>query len=196
MKKLTTFFAAMLLSLAAFAQEPVEGIGVQGPLVFDNTQFHLAWTSHPNEHYWMQEYLPTGETVESFNQMLGIHLIETDFGVEEVIRRKMGELNERKSTDPVCNYQVTESPDGKEYMLDAIMGASEHDKMTAVEFTILRFKQVEIAKGKKAMLIYAYCRRSYGDNIMPFLQTLGENRIGYLNAMIASEIPTISVKAQ
>lgn len=50
--------AASLAIAPAMAQEVTDYLGVPGPIVFDGTDYLLAWTSQPNPQYTKQEYLP------------------------------------------------------------------------------------------------------------------------------------------
>ena len=126
--------------------------------------------------------------------MLTIHLFITDIKAKDAVAQKVKELNKRKKTDEVCNYVVTENPDGKEFIVDFILGESKGDKMTIVEFNIYRYKQIEIGNNKKAMLVYAYTKRSYGDNITTFFKTLGDDRTDYLNQMISVDMPSVAIQ--
>ena len=103
-------------------------------------------------------------------------------------------MTARKKTDAVCNYQVTESPDGKEFMVDFLLGESKDNKMTIVEFNVYHYKQIEISKKKKAIVVYAYSKRSYGEDITTFFNTLKEDRVNYLNQMISADIPTVTIE--
>lgn len=183
------------LFLLSFAGDNVEDyLNVSGPLKFNETEFHLKWSDQPNETYHIQEYLPKGETLERFNQMLTIHLFTTDISVKDAVRQKMAELNTRKETDPVCNYQVTESPDGSEFIVDFLLGESENDQMTIVEFNIYHYRQIDIDKKNKGIAVYAYSKRSYGADITDFFSTLKEDRNAHLNEMITSSKPEINLK--
>ena len=194
MKITLLVLTTLLFSVTTIIDNPTDRLGVKGPLEFNKTNFKLAWTDHPNENYYIQEYLPDGEKPENFNQMLTIHLFGTDIKVKDAVEQKVKELTVRKKTDAVCNYQVTESPDGKEFIVDFLLGESKDNKMTIVEFNVYHYKQIEISKKKKAIIVYAYSRRSYGDDITTFFKTLKEDRADYLNQMISADIPTVTIE--
>ncbi|TDQ77957.1 hypothetical protein [Sphingobacterium yanglingense] len=195
MKNLLLLLSCIILqSFTAGINDPIDRIGVKGPLTFDKTVFNLAWSSTPNKGYYVQEYLPKGEKVESFNQMLSIQLLEADISINDVVSQKLRELNERKKTDPICNYQVIENPEANEVIVDFLIGESKNDKMTIVEFNVYRYKQLELPEGKKAIILYFYSKRSYGERITPFLQTLKTERTKYINEMIGTDIPKLSIK--
>jgi hypothetical protein len=194
MKTILIALSTLLFSFTTFTDNPVDRLGVKGPLEFNKINFKLAWTDKPSDIYYIQEYLPDGEKLENFNQMLTIHLFDTDTKTKDAVGQKIKELTERKKTDAVCNYQVTESPDGKEFIVDFLLGESKDDKMTIVEFNVYRYKQIEISKKKKAIIVYAYSKRSYGDDITNFFKTLKTDRTNYLNQMISADIPNVTIE--
>ena len=93
----------VLMSFTTFNNEPVDRIGVKGPLTFNKTSFNLSWTDKPNDTYFIQEYLPKDEKAENFNQMLTLHLFDKDIKVKNAVKQKIQELDTRKKTDPTCN---------------------------------------------------------------------------------------------
>jgi hypothetical protein len=186
--------STLFFSFTTVADNPIDRIGVKGPLDFAETNFNLVWTDKPNDTYYIQEYLPEGEKLENFNQMLTIHLFVTNINTKDAVGQKIKELTERKKTDKICNYQVNESPDGKEFLVDFLLGESKNDEMTIVEFNVYRYKQIEISKKKKAIIIYAFSKRSYGEDITEFFKTFQSDRIDYLNEMISIDIPTTTIR--
>ncbi|PCH99338.1 MAG: hypothetical protein COB85_00095 [Bacteroidetes bacterium] len=193
--KLASLLISSFLVASTWSGDRAERIGVPGPIEFNETIFELKWTDKPSDYYYIQEYLPRDETLEKFNQMITCHVFITDLTVEEAVQQKANELDERKKNDPNCNYLVNKSPDGKELMLDCILGEhTEKDIMIMVEFIIYRYKRVKLKKGKRGILVFAYSKRSYGDDIMPFLTALPEARIKHLNQMLAVNLPEIRLK--
>lgn len=175
------------------SDDVTDRIGVKGPLFFNGINYNLAWSDKPKDYYYIQEYLPDGEKPENFNQMMTIHLFVTETGVYDAVQQKVKELNRRKNTDPLCNYQVTESPDGKEYMVDFLLSESRGDEMTIAEFNVYRYKKADTGNGENMLLVYAYSKRSYGDDITGFLTMLKDEKINYLKEMAAVEIPAVNI---
>ena len=189
------FFLPIIMLFTSFTNlgdEPVDRIGVKGPLAFNKTTFNLAWTSKPTDTYYIQEYLPAGETVDHFNQMMSIFLLVSDVQPKDAVQQKISELEERKKTDATCNYKVNQSPDGKEYMVDFLMGDA-NNKNEIQEFNIYRYKQADLGNNKKALLVYAYSKRAYNDDITAFLKNLKTDRGNLLNAMVAAEVPGVKI---
>ena len=194
MKKLFYLTTILLMSFSTIQNEPIERIGLKGPIEFNKTEFSLAWSQKPNANYYVQEYLPKNETVENFNQLITVNVFVMDVSVENAIQQKTKELTKRKETDDVCNFSVINSPDGKESILDCLLSSGKNGKVDVVEFIIYRYKQIELENHKKALLIYSYSKRSYGENITAFLKNLGAERTDLLNVMISKELPKIKIK--
>jgi hypothetical protein len=194
MKLLIVSLLSIFQFFSPFKEEPKDKINVKGPLTFNNTKFQLAWASNPNEKYYVQEYLPQNEELAKFNQMLTVNVFITDIDVKIAVEQKVKELENRKKTDQTCNYQINESPDREEFIIDFILSESKDNKLTIAEFNAYRFKQIKLDKGKKAIIVYAYSKRSYADKITDFLKNLGKERIGYLNAIISTELPQIKIQ--
>lgn len=182
------------MSFTLTGNGPVDRINVKGPLTFNKTTFDLSWTDKPADTYFIQEYLPQNESVEHFNQMLTIHLFDQPIEVQQAVNQKVKELDTRKTTDKVCNYQVTRSPDKKEFIVDFLLGESKDNSMTIVEFNIYRYKQVTLGKDRKGILVYAYSKRAYGNDINTFFKTLGNDRTALLNVMTGADMPDVKIK--
>ena len=184
---------AFLLSFTN-SDKPIERIGASGPYKFNETKFELKWSAKPNENYYVQEYLPKGESLESFNQMLICNLFVTDLSIEKAVQQKISELKKRQKTDATCKFLVTESPDGKEFIVDFLMGESKDGLMTVVEFNVYRYKKIKIDKNKEGLLVFAYSKRSYGEDITSFYKSLKTDRKKHLNEMISFNLPKIKLK--
>ena len=193
MKIIFLAISSLLISFMSVSDDITDRIGVKGPLEFNGLSFNLAWSDQPRDNYYIQEYLPLGEKVESFEQMMTIHLFVTDMSVNEAVQQKGKELSSRKKSDPLCNYQITESPDGKEYMVDFILSESKGEEMTIAEFNVYRYKETDLGNNQKALMVYSYSKRSYGDGITPFLKNLKDEKINYLNEMALTSIPEVII---
>lgn len=186
---------SMLLLVASDPSDTVvDRMGVRGPLKFGGKQYGLFWSDQPNGTYRIQEYLPAGQTLESFRQMLTLHVFDVELEVRDAVEQKVRELKARQKTDPLCNYLVTTSPDKKEHMVDFILSDTKSEDVdpTIVEFNVYRFKKVEYADGKKAILVFAFTERAYNDDIVNYLDELRDKRMEYLSEMIETEMPVIS----
>lgn len=192
MKILSSLGCVFFLSFALKYDGVTDHLKVPGPLQFNNTSFLLVWSEKPNDNYYVQEYLPKGDTLEHFNQLLTLSVLITSITPEQGVNIKMAELEERKKTDPTCKYDVVKSPDGKEWIIDFTMGESKDNLMTIAEFNVYRYKQVELKKKQMALVLYSYSTRGYGKNIVPFYKKLKQERANWINTMIEVKIPKIN----
>ena len=85
----------MILSLNLSSQNLKNYFSVS-EVSLSNTIYKLAWSSHPNDAYYKQEYLASGEKLENFKTMVTIDAIIKDLPIEKVVRLKEAELQERK----------------------------------------------------------------------------------------------------
>jgi hypothetical protein len=194
MKKSLLIFCLALLSFAKATNDPIERIGVKGPLKFNGTDFALSWSEHPKDFYYIQEYLPKGENYDHFNQMVTLHVFDKEVTAEAAMQQKVKELEVRKKTDKVCNYEVHQNGDSTEFMVDFLLSQSDGDKLAVVEFNAYHYKKVALGNNKMGILVYAYSKRSYGDAITNFMQQLGDDRGKMLYVMQTNVLPEINIK--
>ncbi|WP_299704257.1 hypothetical protein [uncultured Pontibacter sp.] len=168
-------------------------LNIPGPINFNDTDFVLAWSSNPTTTYFKQEYVPSGEVVEKYNQMVLVEVVLGDLTVEDAVRAQVNVIQQRKKTDQVAQYQVIENPNTGEIILDFLMSAGTKKKLDVVEWNAYRYKAFEDEKGRKGILLFAISRRGYNDAIAPFLKGLKDERINMINLLGAYEMPTVKV---
>lgn len=182
MKPMLLLIVALMSSLNLFGQSPVEYFNVGNPIRFDGTKYYLAWSVRPNENYYLQEYLPKGESLEHYDQMFTVSVLFWDRTPFDAVQAKVVELEQRKETDPVTNYMVAEN-DG-EYILEFIVSDSTPDshELNTVEVNMHHYRQMTI-NGRKAIVLEFYSRRAYGDDIISFIQSIPDKRNGWYEGM-------------
>jgi len=150
---------------------------VGNPIKFGGEDYYLAWSSRPYEFYMLQEYLPMGETFDSYTQMFTVSVMfvgDAPFDSSKAVEFKIAELEEMKKTDPVCNYLVAEN--NGEYILDFIVSKSDDDgNLEFVEVDIHYYQDIEV-NGIKANYLLFYSCRAYGDDIKPFMASIPGQR--------------------
>lgn len=177
----------ILTCVMAFAQEEVvDYLQVGKTLKFQGKKFELKWCQHPIEAYYLQEWLPKGETFDNYEQMLTVSLAFTEvLTVRDAVEAKVQELEERKKSDKCCNYLVYER-DG-EYVLDFLVSDGADGKLNCVEVDIHHYKPVTV-NGKKAVQLNFYSRRAYGDDIIPFLESLKDKKEDWITELTQMKI--------
>lgn len=64
MKKYLLAFALSILTCTSLFANPIDRLGIVEPLQFNNTKFKIAYSSKPNDSFYLQEYLPNKESLE------------------------------------------------------------------------------------------------------------------------------------
>ena len=75
MKRIGITLILILACVMVFAQDNVvDYLHVGKTLKFQDKKFELKWCQHPIEAYYLQEWLPKGETFDNYEQMLSVSL--------------------------------------------------------------------------------------------------------------------------
>jgi hypothetical protein len=196
MKQILLLFIVSLL-VSSFTPEKDNAkdyLNIPGPIKFNETDFSLAWSSNPTPTYFKQEYIPAGEVVERYNQMILMEVVYGDLTVEDAVKAQVNVIQQRKKTDQVAQYQIIENPNTGEIILDFLMSAGTKKKLDVVEWNAYRYKAFEDEKGRKGILLFAISRRGYNENIAPFLKGLKDERINMINLLGAYEMPVVKVR--
>lgn len=183
----------LILSLNVNSQDLKNYFSIS-EISLSNTVYKLAWSSHPNAVYYKHEYLATGEKPESFKNMVMIDAIVKDLPIEKVVGLKESELQERKQTDKVCNYQIMDNSQTGEYMIDFLMSTGKGDNLDIVEWNVYRYKKISDSKENPIILLFAMSKRAYGNDITAFLTELKSNRTEWINLIGNYKLPTIDLK--
>lgn len=181
MKGFISLVCSLFCFLSVFASEPKALFNVGNPITYCGTEYYLAWAVEPIKNiYYLQEYLPKGETLEHFNQMFTISFMFCDLDPLEAVQSKIEELEERKKTDPVINYKMLEN--NGEYILDFIVSDSATGALHTVEVNVHYYKQM-VVNGRKAIVLCFYSGRAYGDDITQFIKSIPEKRALWYEGM-------------
>ena len=194
--KITTLAVGLLFATTAFGQTTKTAkdyLGLAKPILFDNVSYNLAWTSHPTENYYKQEYLAQGDTLDKFKRLITIDVLVSNIKLKDVVAAKVTELNKIKKTNPVVQYQTFEK--GDEIMLDFLLSENTPDGklISTIERNVYRYKVVTDKNGQKAVFLLAVSDRAYGNDIDNFFPNLKEHRYDLLNAVRAFNIPEITI---
>lgn len=196
MKQPLLLICLLALILSGFTidnSKPTDYLKVPGPINFNETAFNLVWSSNPNANYFKQEYVPSGEAVEKYSQMVLVEVVFGDLTVEDAVRAQVNVIQQRKKTDQVAQYQVIENPNTGEIILDFLMSAGTKKKLDVVEWNAYRYQAFQDESGRKGILLFAISRRGYNENIAPFLKGLKDERINMINTLGAYEMPAVKV---
>lgn len=183
------FLATMMFVAAglAAAEAQEDALGVPGPLVFEGVEFALAWTSHPSDTYYKQEYVPAGQVVEAYEQMFMIDVVISGMTAEAAAATMVDGLKQRQAIDPVVNFAMIANEATGEIILDFLLSDSSSGPVI-VEWNAYRY----VPRGDGVMLV-AISRRGYDDNASPFIAGLKAWREASIEELANWVVPEISL---
>jgi hypothetical protein len=170
---------------AAHSEGVVERLSVPESIEFDGESYRLSWSSHPRPHYYKQEYLPSGQTSESFQRMILIEVTAREVNVKDVVAAQINMLNKRKLTDPTVNFAILQNSKNNEIILDFILSAQDSKGEDIVEWNAYRYTALKGKGGVSGVLLFGISRRGYGDDVTNFLRRLKSVRPAEINALAA-----------
>ena len=176
------------------SSKTIDYLNVPGPIAFNGKTYHLGWSANPTKDYFKQEYIPKGQTLEKFDQMLLLELIIGDFTVQDVASAQAQQLEKRKATDEVVQYEAIENPETGEIILDFLISTGSGKTLDIVEWSAYRYKPYQDKSGRKGVLLFAISTRGYADNIPAFLTDLKTNRTPQIHAIGGQPFPEVKLK--
>ncbi|HEV2507124.1 MAG TPA: hypothetical protein VGV39_28895 [Mesorhizobium sp.] len=181
---------AIVTIAAPAAAQVTDFLGVPGPLAFDGKSYQLAWTSRPSQNYTKQEYVPAGQRVESYDQMLLVELVTGGVTVGNAVGAQVDMLKKRKASDPLVNFDVLQNNATKEVLLDFILSGRDSKGEPIVEWNAYRYAPYKDASGKSGVLLFAISQRAYGDeSSTAFLRSLKQLRPAQRAALAKADLP-------
>lgn len=179
----------MMTSVAALAQV-VDHLGVPGPIRFDGQTYELAWTAMPADGYVKQEYVPAGQTPETFSQMLLVERVVGDVGVTDAVRSQVDMLNQRKANDPLVNMSLVQREQTGEALLDFVTSTRDAAGALVVEWNAYRYAPYRGRAGESGVLLFGVSHRAYGDeDARAFLVGLKQLRPAQIQVLAGAPLP-------
>lgn len=188
----------LLLFIASLGLIKAQGsvadlISVPGPIDLDGTEFLLSWSKQPSKTLYRQQFLPRDEQIENFTQLLDFSFFNKEIDIELAVRQKVESIQNRAEKDKFAKVNVSESPDGKEYIVDYFISEAPSKGDSYIEYNVYRFKKFD-AGTQKSFLILSYAKRSYGD-LKSAAKSLNKERDRLMTNIIEYKIPEIKVAA-
>lgn len=187
-RMIATGVMAAFMAVPALAQSDM--LGVPGPFTFQGQDYALAWTSQPSDSYFKQEYVPAGQTVEAYADMVLVEAVAGAITPMQAAASQVQMLTARQETDPVVNHEVIQNEATGEVLLDFLVSDLGADPIV-VEWNAYRY--MPLAEGE-GVALFAVSRRSYGeDGARAFLGGLGALRSEAIAALATFDAPAISI---
>lgn len=183
----------IFLFLATFGLTKAQSdlLSIPGPTEFDGTEFFLVWSKQGSKTLYRQQFLPRGERIEDFTQILDFSYFTKEIEMEMAVRQKVESIQKRGQTDKFAKVNVTESPDGREFVVDYFISEAPEKGNSYIEYNIYRFKPYDNGT-QKSFLILSYAKRIYGD-LKSAAKSLAKEREHLMGEMIEYKIPEIKV---
>lgn len=195
MRQSILFVLASALFLAGApvtAQEAADHLGIPGPVALGGTEYALAWSSRPGPDYIKQEYLPPGQTPETYQNMVLIEFVAGDLAPADAAARQVEMLNDRKQSDPIANFQILNNQETGEVILDFVLSAKDSRGEYIIEWNGYRYAPAVDGAGRPGVMLFALSHRAYGnDASRAFLEGLRGFKDSQLQLLAAAPLPRI-----
>ncbi|MGS0747482.1 hypothetical protein [Halpernia sp. GG3] len=190
MKNIVILFLC-LFSFALKSQTTANYLNIPDPLVIDDTEYFLEWSKQASATLFLQQYLLKEEKITDFTKMINVSYFLKEINIDDAVKQKVESFQKRKDTDRFSKVQVTESPDGTEYIVDGLLTETPKTGSPYAEYGIYRFKTITNGS-KKSFLIFSFIKRNYGD-LKTSAKFLDKERNKLMGAAINFIIPPISL---
>lgn len=195
MKQLTFVLFGLFSFAALQAQKTkpaINYLGTGNSISFQKKAYYLAWSSHPANNYYKQEYIANGDSLTRFKTMLLLEAVTGVANVKEAVAAKITELNALKKNNSAVQYEAFDNKKTGEYILDFLLTATAPDgSASVVERNVYRYKSFTDKKGGTGILLFGVSERSYGDNAGAFLTKLKKEKTVLIKAVAAIMLPVI-----
>jgi hypothetical protein len=171
---------------SARAQTVTDYLAVPGPIRFDGIEHRLAWTSNPSSGYYKQEYLPPGQALTRFREMILIELIVAGTDPAAAVASRVRIVNQRRDYDPTANIAVIRNAEKGEFIVDFVLGAPAVRGDALIEWSAYRYVPY-----KRGVLMFGVSRRAYGDGRATFLTNLKTVRPAIIAELAKLQMPAI-----
>lgn len=190
-----TRLAAILtasLWLAPAQAQTADHLGLPGPITLGGDSFALAWSSRPADNYIKQEYLPAGETPDSYSRMVLVETVTGGVEVMDAVRAQADTLARRKETDPLVNMEIIQNAAAGEALLDFIVSGRNEAGEYVVEWNAYRYAPLAAGQGGPGVMLFGISHRASGnDAAKAFLQELSTLRPARIEALAAAPLPEV-----
>ena len=174
--------------------EVVERLGIPGPLTFNDSEYFLVWSKQNSATWAQQKYQLRDDDINNYKELINISYFDKEIDLDNAVKQKVAYVEKRKeqTQDKYSFANVTESPDGKEIIVDYLVTVVPKEGESFAEYNIDRFKNIE-DKNKKTFVIFSYSKRIAGD-LKYATKSLSKDRNRLMEAIIKTNIPNISYK--
>lgn len=172
------------------ADEKLTSAGKKNPantIEFQGQSLRLAYVAEspdPNDGRAINEYVPVGESLENWTQLIGIYHYPHQHDSKSIAGQMVKAL---KASNPLARFQIHESEDGKRVLLDFITWDTEKG---ITEFNIFIYQKHPQGTG---LIAQQYALRAYGQaEGLKFMEELRDTRTKSLEAVSNFTFPDLT----
>ena len=188
------FLCLFFLSFGLKSQNAKEFLNLPNPLVISETEYFLDWSKQASNTLYLQQYLLKDEKIDSFTQMVNISYFDKEINIDDAVKQKVESFQKRENDDKFSKVQVTESPDGMEYIVDGMLTELPKNGNSYAEYGIYRFKTLTNGS-KKSFIIFSFIKRNYGE-VKASAKFLDKERNKLMGSIIDFTIPPINLASK
>lgn len=174
--------------------EVIDRLNIPGPLTFRENEYILTWSKQNSATWAQQQYILRDDDFNNYKELINFSYFDKEIDMETAVKQKVEYVEKRKdrTQDKYSFVSVTESPDGKEIVVDYLVTVVPQEGESYAEYNIDRFKGFD-AGGKKSFLIFSYSKRLAGD-LKYASKSLTKERSRLMEGVITMAIPPITYK--
>jgi len=182
---------SLFFIVACYSQVSKNKIIPMETIEFLNQTFYLTWQSDPTPSYVKFEYLPKGQSLPYYEDMILLEVLISEHSTRDVVDMKIEELQQLATENPIVQHKLIENPQTGEYLLDFLVSASDEQHEFIVEWNAYRYIPYTNEQGEKGVQLFGYSIRSYDDEATEFLESLREKRQVIINGLAIAEVPNL-----
>lgn len=172
--------------------EVIDRLNIPGPLTFNENEFLLALSKQNSATWAQQQYIMRDDVLSNYKELINISYFDKEIDMEMAIKQKVEFVDKRRSKDKYSFVNVTESPDGKEIIVDYLTTETPAEGEPYAEYNLDRFKNFNV-NGKKSFIIFSYSKRLEGD-LKYAAKSLSKERNKLMETAITTTIPPVTYK--
>lgn len=172
--------------------EVIDRLNIPGPITFNDGEFILAMSKQNSATWAQQQYILRDDDLKNYKELINISYFDKEIDMETAVKQKVDFIEKRKSKDKNTFMDVTESPDGKEIIVDYLTTDTPKEGESFAEYNLDRFKSYDV-NGKKSFVIFSYSKRTAGD-LKYAARSLSKERSRLMEAAIKTAIPPVTYK--
>ncbi len=174
--------------------EVIDRLNIPGPLKFKENEYFLVWSKQNSATWAQQQYTLRDDDFRNYKELINISYFDKEIDLETAVKQKVEYVEKRKdkTQDKYSFVGVTESPDGKEVIVDYLTTVTPKEGEPYAEYNIDRFKNFDL-NGKKSFVIFSYSKRIAGD-LKYASKALNKERSKLMEAVIATAVPVVTYK--